>query len=41
MPWLMGQGVGLVNDIAPAGVVVERMMSEAQTVLGSLARAQG
>ena len=30
MPWLMGQGVGLVNDIRPAGEVVERMMSEAQ-----------
>jgi NAD(P)H-dependent flavin oxidoreductase YrpB (nitropropane dioxygenase family) len=41
MPWLMGQGVGLVNDIAPAGVVVERLMSEAQTVLDRLARAQG
>jgi enoyl-[acyl-carrier protein] reductase II len=41
MPWLMGQGVGLINDIAPAGVVVERMMSEAKAVLDRLARAQG
>jgi len=38
MPWLMGQGVGLVNDIRPAGEVVERMMSEAQTILGRLGR---
>ena len=38
MPWLMGQGVGLVNDIQPAGEVVERMMREAQTVLGRLGR---
>jgi hypothetical protein len=37
----MGQSVALVNDIAPAGVVVERMMSEAQTMLDRLARAQG
>jgi NAD(P)H-dependent flavin oxidoreductase YrpB (nitropropane dioxygenase family) len=41
MPFLMGQGVGLVNDIAPAGVVVERMMSEARDVLGQLAAARG
>ena len=34
MPWLMGQGVGLVNDIRPAGEVVEQTMSEAQTILG-------
>src|SRR5262249_41662460 len=38
MPWLMGQGVGLVNDIRPAGEVVERMMSEARTILGRLGR---
>jgi len=38
MPWLMGQGVGLVKDIQPAGEVVERMMREAQTVLGRLGR---
>ena len=38
MPWLMGQGVGLVNDIRPADEVVERMMSESQTILGRLGR---
>ena len=38
MPWLMGQGVGLVDDIAPAAVVVERMMSEARARLDALAR---
>ncbi|HKF69250.1 MAG TPA: nitronate monooxygenase, partial [Vicinamibacterales bacterium] len=38
MPWLMGQGVGLVNDISPAGEVVERMMSDAHTILGRLGR---
>jgi NAD(P)H-dependent flavin oxidoreductase YrpB (nitropropane dioxygenase family) len=38
MPWLMGQGVGLVNDIQPAGEVVALMMSEAQTILGRLGR---
>lgn len=37
MPWLMGQGVGLVDDIAPAAVVVERMMSEARARLDALA----
>ena len=41
MPWLMGQGVGLINDIVPAGVVVERMISEAKAVLDRLAGAQG
>jgi NAD(P)H-dependent flavin oxidoreductase YrpB (nitropropane dioxygenase family) len=39
MPWPMGQGVGLVNDIRPAGEVVEQTMSEAQqTILGRLGR---
>jgi nitronate monooxygenase len=38
MPWLMGQGVRLVNDIRPAGEVVEQTMSEAQTILGRLGR---
>ena len=37
MPWLMGQGVGLVEDIAPAAVVVERMMAEARERLAVLA----
>ncbi|MEO8526001.1 MAG: nitronate monooxygenase [Caldimonas sp.] len=41
MPFLMGQGVGLVNDIAPAGEIVERMMSEAQAVLAKLTAPQG
>lgn len=41
MPWLMGQGVGLVNDIAPAGEVVERMMAEARAVLERLSGALG
>ena len=36
MPWLMGQGVGLVNDIVPAAVVVECMMSEARDRLDAL-----
>lgn len=39
MPWLMGQGVGLVKDIAPAGEVVARMMSEARVVLDRLSKA--
>jgi nitronate monooxygenase len=39
MPWLMAQGVGLVNDTRSAGDVIERMMSEAQTILGRLGRA--
>jgi hypothetical protein len=34
----MGQGVGLVNDIRPAGEVVERMMSDAHVILGRLGR---
>ncbi len=37
MPWLMGQGVGLVDDIAPAAAVVERMMDEARERLHMLA----
>jgi NAD(P)H-dependent flavin oxidoreductase YrpB (nitropropane dioxygenase family) len=34
MPFLAGQGVGLVNDILPAAQIVERMMSEAAVLLG-------
>ena len=41
MPFLMGQGAGLVKDIPPAGEVVQRMMSEAQGVLGRLAQVCG
>jgi enoyl-[acyl-carrier protein] reductase II len=33
MAWLMGQGVGLVKDIRPAGEIVETMMAEAAKVL--------
>ncbi len=33
VPFLAGQGVGLVNDILPAEQVVERMMNEAVTLL--------
>jgi NAD(P)H-dependent flavin oxidoreductase YrpB (nitropropane dioxygenase family) len=33
MPFLAGQGVGLVNDILPAQQVVERMMTEAVAIL--------
>lgn len=33
MPWLMGQGVGLIHDVRPAGDIVRDMMSEAERVL--------
>jgi len=33
MPWLMGQGVGLVHDIRPAGEIVQEMMDQAERVL--------
>ncbi|MEW2392551.1 nitronate monooxygenase [Streptomyces venezuelae] len=33
MPWLMGQGVGLVHDIRPAGDIVREVMGEAESVL--------
>lgn len=33
MAWLMGQGVGLVQDIRPAGEIVAQMMAEAAQVL--------
>lgn len=38
MPFLAGQGVGLIKDIAPAQQVVERMMSEARELLVSAGR---
>jgi enoyl-[acyl-carrier protein] reductase II len=42
MPWLMGQGVGLVRDVRPAAEIVEAMMAEAAGVLGKLSgRAAG
>ncbi len=34
MPFLAGQGVGLVNDILPAEQVVQRMMDEAVALVG-------
>ncbi len=33
MPFLAGQGVGLIHDVAPAGEVVERMMTQAAELL--------
>ncbi|HZB31303.1 MAG TPA: nitronate monooxygenase [Streptosporangiaceae bacterium] len=33
MPWLMGQGVGLVHDIKPAAEIVREMMDQAERVL--------
>ncbi|MEU9337147.1 nitronate monooxygenase [Streptomyces sp. NPDC048290] len=33
MPWLMGQGVGLVHDIRPAGDIVHELMEQAEHVL--------
>jgi len=33
MPWLAGQGVGLVREILPAGTIVTRMMSEAAKII--------
>jgi enoyl-[acyl-carrier protein] reductase II len=39
MPWLAGQGIGVIHDIPPAAAVVERMMAEAEEVIGTLATA--
>lgn len=36
MPWLAGQGAGLVHEVRPAGRVVEQMMDEAAIVLARL-----
>jgi len=36
MPWLAGQGVGLVRHVRPAGEIVAAMMCEATAVLSSL-----
>ncbi|MFJ2770507.1 NAD(P)H-dependent flavin oxidoreductase [Streptomyces sp. NPDC087300] len=38
MPWLMGQGVGLVHDIRPAGDIVREVMEHAEQVLTSRQR---
>src|SRR5271156_488860 len=36
MPWLAGQGVGLIHDIRPAKDVVETMMTDAKAILQRL-----
>jgi NAD(P)H-dependent flavin oxidoreductase YrpB (nitropropane dioxygenase family) len=36
MPWLAGQGVGLIHDIRPAKDVVETMMADAREILKRL-----
>ena len=41
MPWLMGQGVGLVHDVRPAGEIVETMMAEAAEILARLGGGRG
>lgn len=41
MPWLMGQGAGLVKDVRPAGEVVESMMQEASAICARLGAARG
>ncbi|PXX54875.1 enoyl-[acyl-carrier protein] reductase II [Nocardia tenerifensis] len=33
MPWLMGQGVGLIREVKPAGQIVRDMMDQAERVL--------
>jgi len=39
MPWLAGQGIGLIHDIPSATDAVERMMAEAGNILGRLSGA--
>jgi enoyl-[acyl-carrier protein] reductase II len=39
MPWLAGQGIGLIHDIPSATDAVERMMAEAGDILGRLSSA--
>ncbi len=39
MPWLMGQGVGMVHHIKPAGEIVTEMMDDARRILTRLAGA--
>jgi NAD(P)H-dependent flavin oxidoreductase YrpB (nitropropane dioxygenase family) len=36
MPWLAGQGVGLIHEIRPAKDVVEIMMGDAKAILKRL-----
>ncbi|MET9251049.1 hypothetical protein [Nonomuraea sp. NPDC003709] len=33
MPWLMGQGVGLIHDIEPTAELVREMMEQAKWML--------
>ena len=33
---IAGQAVGLINDISPAGVIVERMVTEAEQILDGM-----
>jgi hypothetical protein len=39
MPWLGGQGIGLIHDVPSATDAVERMMTEAGDILGRIAGA--
>jgi NAD(P)H-dependent flavin oxidoreductase YrpB (nitropropane dioxygenase family) len=39
MPWLGGQGIGLIHDIPSAAEAIDRMMAEAQAILSRLAGA--
>jgi NAD(P)H-dependent flavin oxidoreductase YrpB (nitropropane dioxygenase family) len=39
MPWLAGQGIGLIHDIPSATDAVERMMVEASDILSRLSGA--
>ena len=38
MELLAGQSVGLVNDVRPAGEIVQGMMAEARRIIGTLAQ---
>jgi hypothetical protein len=33
MPWLAGQGVGLIREILPAGTIVSKLMADAARVI--------
>jgi NAD(P)H-dependent flavin oxidoreductase YrpB (nitropropane dioxygenase family) len=39
MPWLAGQGIGLIHDIPSATSAVEQMMAEAGDILARLSDA--
>jgi NAD(P)H-dependent flavin oxidoreductase YrpB (nitropropane dioxygenase family) len=38
MPFLAGQGVGLIHDVIPVGQIIESMVDEAAKALSSLRR---